>query len=165
MLRKLFLVPILTAILLGLAASMVWAATWTVNLAEDTNDGACTPGDCTLREAIAAASNGDTISFAGDYTILLSSELTINKTLTMDGAGHTVTVSGNNAVRVFRIGGSGVVTINNLNIANGASTNSGAGIYNDGVLTLNQCAVRVIPRHTPAAEAEAATAPRAAALP
>jgi hypothetical protein len=50
----------------------------------DTNDGVC-GSDCSLHEAIAAAS--------GD-TILLGSELVINKDLTINGSVHNVTVSG-----------------------------------------------------------------------
>ncbi len=142
MLRKLFPVLIVTVVLLGLTVSLVWAATWTVNSAADPGSGGCNATECTLREAIAAANNGDTITFAGDYTILLGSELYINKTLTIDGAGRTVTVSGNNVGRVFRIGSTGVVTISNLSIAGGASTSSGGGVYNAGALTLNRCVVR-----------------------
>ena len=49
------------------------AATFTVNTADDHNDGVCNAADCTLREAIIAANAGDTISFnipgSGVHTI------------------------------------------------------------------------------------------------
>src|SRR5256886_4588758 len=49
------------------------AATFTVNTADDHNDGVCNAADCTLREAINAANEGDTISFnipaSGVHTI------------------------------------------------------------------------------------------------
>src|SRR5207247_10721408 len=69
------------------------AATFTVNTADDHNDGVCNAADCTLREAINAVnagSGGDTISFnvtgAGVHTINLTSGLPIlNKTVTIDG--------------------------------------------------------------------------------
>jgi CSLREA domain-containing protein len=69
------------------------AAAFTVNTADDHNDGACNAADCTLREAINAVnggSGGDTISFsipgAGVRTINLTSGLpTVNKTVTIDG--------------------------------------------------------------------------------
>src|SRR5262245_4526716 len=65
------------------------AATFTVNTADDHNDGACDGADCTLREAINAAnggSGGDTISFnisgGGLKTINLSTPLPeIDKTM------------------------------------------------------------------------------------
>lgn len=55
----------------------VYAATLTVNSTADDDDGSCSaaPGDCTLREAIAYASPGDTIQFGSALTINLSSNL------------------------------------------------------------------------------------------
>lgn len=83
-------------------------------------------GAGSLRDAIASASNGDTITFDNDYTITLASQLEIiNKTITITGEGHHITISGNNAVRVFYVGqsgGSGNLTLNHLNIVNGKST-------------------------------------------
>jgi len=69
------------------------AATFTVNTADDHNDGTCNGADCTLREAINAVnagSGGDTISFnisgGGVRTINLTSGLPdINRTVTIDG--------------------------------------------------------------------------------
>src|SRR5262249_6448661 len=61
-----------------------------------------------LRAAIAAASNGDTIIFASslnNQTITLTSgELVIDKSLDIEGLGaNKLTVSGNDATRVFDI--------------------------------------------------------------
>ena len=36
-----------------------------VNTAVDENDGSCSDGDCSLRDAIAVAADGDIITFAG----------------------------------------------------------------------------------------------------
>jgi CSLREA domain-containing protein/uncharacterized repeat protein (TIGR01451 family) len=67
------------------------AATFTVNSADDHDDGACSVGDCTLREAINAANGNagtDTINFAigsGAQTIMLASGLpTILGTVTIN---------------------------------------------------------------------------------
>src|SRR6266567_2142792 len=70
-----------------------YAATYTVNTADDHDDGVCNVTDCSLREAINAAnagSGGDTISFnisgAGVHTINLTAGLpTLTKTVTIDG--------------------------------------------------------------------------------
>jgi hypothetical protein len=89
-------------------------------------------GPGSLRQAIADTASGDTITFDNDYTITLASELKIiNKTVTITGAGHHITISGNNAVRVFHVGdydtaSSGNLTIDHLNIVNGRD------IYNAG---------------------------------
>jgi CSLREA domain-containing protein len=114
-----------------------------VNVADDSDDGSCDvfgPGDCTLREAINAANNhagADTITFAGDYTIVLASTLTnLASTLTIDGSGHTVTVSGNYSVGVFVVQPTGVVTMRRLSIINGVDVNFG-GLYNFGTLAIS----------------------------
>lgn len=65
-------------------------------------------GPGSLRQAISDANLGDTIAFSVSGTIVLSSELLITKSLTIDGGGD-ITVSGNNAVRVFNIMGGNVV--------------------------------------------------------
>jgi uncharacterized repeat protein (TIGR01451 family) len=107
-------------------------------------------GSGTLRQAIADACVGSTITF--DTTpghvvspiTLTSGELAINKNLTITGPGaNLLTVSGNNASRVFNIQ-SGTVTISNLTIANGKLTANGvngAGVLNGGALTLTSCNV------------------------
>jgi CSLREA domain-containing protein len=68
------------------------AMTFTVNTADDHDDGVCDSGDCTLREAITAANlnaGADTIAFAigsGVQTIILSTDLPfINDPITIDG--------------------------------------------------------------------------------
>src|SRR5262249_39467888 len=85
-------------------------------------------GPGTLRQAIADAAPGDTIDFDLNYpaTITLTSgELGINKDLTIMGPGATsLTVSGNNASRVFEIGLNDpsrlvTVAISGLTISNG----------------------------------------------
>jgi hypothetical protein len=123
---------------LGMLASLPVTAAHaaTITVTNDNDSGAGS-----LRQAIADAASGDTITFAGDYAILLASQLTINKNLTIDGEGHNVTVSGNHATRVFNLTG-GTIALNRLTIADGYfvdgsySGNSGAGIYVNGA-TLN----------------------------
>jgi CSLREA domain-containing protein len=97
-------------------------ATLTVDTDVDENDGSCSDGDCSLRDAIATAISGDTIVFAGDYTIILGSTLEIDESVTINGSGRTITISGNNAVRVITIKAGTTVTLNELMIANGKNT-------------------------------------------
>ena len=91
-------------------------------------------GAGSLRQAIADVDPGGTIEFSVSGTIVLTSELVINKNLTIDG-GNVITVSGNNATRVFNVT-AGNVTFDSLTIVNGNSPNHGGGIRNDGTLTV-----------------------------
>jgi hypothetical protein len=121
--------------LFGLAATSAHAATLGVT---NTNDS----GAGSLRQAIADAAPGDTITFAlpNPSIITLSSELVIAKDLTISGpSAAALTISGNNASRVFFInpGASGatsgppatslVVNISNLTIANGKAKGGDGG--------------------------------------
>ncbi len=85
----------------------------------------------TLRAEIALANAGDTINFAnnlGGRTITLASVLTINKNLTIDGTttNGTITISGNNATRIFSVT-TGTATIFNLNLDFGQVTGDNGG--------------------------------------
>ncbi|MBI5954480.1 MAG: Ig-like domain repeat protein [Chloroflexi bacterium] len=94
-------------------------------------------GAGSLRQAISDVCSGGTITFDGDHTVVLVSELGIDKSLTIDGTGHTVTVSGNHVTRVFKLTG-GTITLNRLTISDGYfvdgsySGDSGAGIHVNG---------------------------------
>src|SRR5208337_2980124 len=120
-----------------------------------------------LRAAIITANtNGDptnTITFAprlaGRTITLTSGELAITKSLDIEGPGaDKLTISGNDASRVFEIGRRATVTLANLTIANGWTISNqvvskrgkvvsgelgGGGILNDADATLNltSCAV------------------------
>ena len=89
--------------------------------------------------------SGDaTIAFApglhGTIT-LTSGELPINHSVTIDGPGaNTLSVSGNDASRVFDISGSASVTISGLTITDGLAT-AGGGILLEGsaALSISNC--------------------------
>ncbi len=111
----------------------------------NTNDS----GAGSLRADIAAAHRGDTINFAaglnGQTITLTSGELLINKNLTIAGPGASqLTVSGNNATRVFDVA-KVTVALSGLTISNGSANGSttttiqGGGIYNAGTLTVRNC--------------------------
>jgi hypothetical protein len=97
-------------------------------------------GDGSLRQAITDISPGGIITFNTDLsgeTITLSSQLVIDKNLTIDGSSLAVpiAISGNDNVRVFLIGPLGEITLDSLKIINGNML-SGGGIYNQGELTI-----------------------------
>ncbi|MBN1218620.1 MAG: hypothetical protein JXM69_06820 [Anaerolineae bacterium] len=129
------LLPILFIVGFMLAAQVARADNHLVTNASDSDPGS-------LRQAIADASDGDTITFNGDYTIYLNSTLVIDKRLTIDGSGHAVTVSGDSGgdgspdVRVFYIQNTAIATLTHLSIVSGTA-DYGGGIYNNyGTLTI-----------------------------
>ena len=89
----------------------VRALDWTVDITADENDASCALGDCSLREAIAAAGDGDTILFAlpgpSPWTITLTGglgQLLIANDITITGPGASLlAISGANLVRVMTI--------------------------------------------------------------
>ncbi|MHC5759630.1 DUF4347 domain-containing protein [Nostoc sp.] len=121
-------------------------ATFTVNNTQDADDGDANNGITTLREAINlanATAGDDAIAFGGifsdttpDIITLTSGQLTITDDVTILGTGASkLTVSGNNASRVFEISGFGRdVSIDGLKIAN--SNNSGILVDTNTFLSL-----------------------------
>jgi CSLREA domain-containing protein len=159
-----------TTISTALPTQTVYAATITVDSVDDTRDD---DGKCTLREAILNANNDsqvgstdclagngdDIITFNLSYpaTITLTStsgDLRIIKDLTITGPGAAqLTIDGNNAGRIFDIGGLLTAEISGLTIANGLASDGddtsesdgdkGGGIYNNASdLTLTDVTVK-----------------------
>ncbi|MFW5665372.1 MAG: CHAT domain-containing protein [Coleofasciculus sp.] len=88
-----------------------------------------------VQNGVDVAVNGATVNLAAG-TLIDPTTITINKSLTLMGAGAgNTTVSGNNAFRVFNISGGGDVTLDSLTIANGRA-DQGAGIRYSGTGTL-----------------------------
>ncbi len=79
----------------------------------------------------AAMAGGGTVTFACDGTFTLSSTITNSLDTALDATGHQITLSGGDAVRVFYVSTNVTLSLNSLTIAQGRSTNSGAGIFND----------------------------------
>jgi len=106
-------------------------------------------GAGSLRQAMADLCTGGTITFSGDTIIYLASTLTIDKSMTIDGSGHSVTVSGDTGgdgsgdVRVFYVNSGSTVILNFLTVKKGKPglglNPNGSGIYNAGTLTISNC--------------------------
>ena len=128
-----------------------------VSTLEDENDGDFSAGDLSLREAIATAESGSSITFdsslSGGSIVLNSGELSIDKSLFISGLGaNNLTISGNNESRVFLIddgdaNNQATVSISELTIADGNTIDgsqpeiNGGGIFNQENLLLFNSAV------------------------
>jgi len=112
-----------------------------------TVDSSNNSGAGSLRVAISnLASSGDTIRFSpllfGD-TIKLTSEIIIDKNLTITGLGDDSTfISGGNNTRIFKINADDTVRIENLTLTEGMAADSGGAIFNHGMLTLVHCIIK-----------------------
>jgi len=103
-------------------------------------------GPGSLRWAIDQANitaGADAIAFeaslADQPIVLGGTELSVSDDLTITGLGaDDLTISGNNASRVFSIAAGVAVSISGVTIASGAA-DFGGGIYNEGTLTVANC--------------------------
>jgi hypothetical protein len=89
-------------------------------------------GPGSLRDTLGAAANGDSIVFAdsldGKTIKLTSGQLVVTNSLKVVGPGaDDLTISGNEASRVFDITGGATVTISSLTISHGLANSAGSG--------------------------------------
>jgi hypothetical protein len=139
----------LSFVIFALGSISAQAATLIVTNTDDSGPGS-------LRDTIAAASDGDTIQFdaalKGQTITLTSGQIEINRNLTIDGPGaDQLTVqrsaaSGTPAFRIFQIVSnvtlSGLTIVNGSAPANGNSPEAGGGIGSGGrALTISNCVI------------------------
>src|SRR5947199_7008401 len=127
-------------ICLILACALTLSAHATTIIVTNTNDN----GPGSLRQALAIANDGDTLDATGisGAISLISGELLVNKSVTINGAGADVlAVDGNAAGRVFFIALGETVTISGFTIRNGHAGNAGGGIDNEdgSTVTVTNC--------------------------
>ncbi|TWC47094.1 uncharacterized protein DUF4347 [Pseudomonas sp. SJZ080] len=126
-------------------------ATWTATNNANTGIGS-------LRAAIASAQNGDIVTFSSGMTVQLTSELLINKSITVDGdlnndGAADVILDGQYRTRVIEVASGSTVTLDGLVITRGLVSGNGGnggygatgamagGIFNAGILTLKNVTV------------------------
>jgi uncharacterized delta-60 repeat protein len=126
-----------------------------IPLVVDTNadgiDGNLATGKLTLREAIALANiqnDADTITFTSALnaaTITLGSQLLLSTAVAIQGGTTGVTISGNNATRLFTIddgiGTQQAVSMSGLHLTAGNASGEGGAIFNREALTINNSAL------------------------
>ncbi len=132
---------ILFLVLVAFLVSAVWSAPVRAATVTVTDCSAPSGAVGRLVETMTAASAGDTVNFSCSGTITISTTLTLDKNLTIDGSGQTVTISGGNAVRVLFVDPGVTVTLNHLTLSGGMVTGPGSGIYNMGTLTVTDSTI------------------------
>lgn len=102
-----------------------WAKTVSACDSVVTNVNDSGPGS--LREALACAVTGDTITFDVDGTIVFSSEITISEGVTLDATGHDILLDGGGTNRIFIVSaGNNPVVFRHLTFQNGFGDFGGA---------------------------------------
>src|SRR5436190_470137 len=82
--------------------------------------------DCTEDALRSALALGGSVIFTNDCSITLSDTITITNNVTLNGAGHTVTISGGDGVRIFTVQPGATLVLANLILTGGLSTDGGA---------------------------------------
>jgi len=80
-------------------------------------------------------------NFMTNTTISLTTggqHININHTVLIDGGTNGVVFDGNSVTRLFTVAANSQLTLNNVQVINGVSTNGG-GIYNEGTLIISNC--------------------------
>ncbi len=128
----------LVAGMLGVGATPAQAAIFNVTSTDATYDGVC-DDHCTLWDAVYVANGlpGEHTVFvpSGEYTAT-SGPLTIWSNLTLQAVGGQVTLDAKRTGRVLKVNPEGNATLKGFLITNGKAADGGAGILNDGTLTL-----------------------------
>jgi Fibronectin type III domain len=127
----------LASFVLLASAGVAQAHTIIVNTTSDPSgtNGCLTDGTCSLRDAVAAASSGDTIELGGTsgspevYSLTQGTDIQITTSLTLEGGGVTATsIDGSendggqgqaDLARILRVDGGATVTIQNLAFTGG----------------------------------------------
>ncbi len=121
-----------------------------VNSLADDGDGTCTDAGCTLRDALALADPGATITFTVTGTIVLDNErgeLDLDRDVSIQGPGadqltvDRVDPEGTHEFRIFHVTKGTTASISGLTITGGSiyggTDDGGSGIKNEGTLTVS----------------------------
>jgi CSLREA domain-containing protein len=147
-------IGLLVAAVVALAAPTAAMATvYTVNTTADHNDQACNAADCTLREALmAATSAADSVNLpSGNYVLTTGTELVLTADTIVGAGARTTFIDGGLKTRVLRAAGagaavttsrvSGVTVRNGTGLSSAPSGTGGAILLAGGILELTNVTV------------------------
>ena len=114
---------------------------------DDPDGGTCSSGtNCSLRQAVALSTSGQTIGFSSGLvgTLTLGGFITVDHPITISGPGEKLlTISGNSSTNLFDVTSAGSLELDHLTIANGQNLTGDAGaIYNLGPVNTSHVTFR-----------------------
>jgi hypothetical protein len=134
----------------ALLTCLLWSAQLTPAFAGGVV-GTGVPASCTEAALDAALTGGGVVTFncgAAPHTLLFTSQKNITANTTIDGAGK-ITLSGQDATRLFVVSNGAALTLRNIVLTNGFSSGNGGTIYNGatgsdsfGSVTLENSTIR-----------------------
>ena len=123
-----------------LRAACLLAVAWLISSEVARADGVV--ADCTESALLDALFGGGLVTFDQDCEITNTATIEISTDTTIDTQGHSVTISGGGAIRVFNVEPNVSLTLIGLTIADGLATNGGAFYLDSGSsLLLTNCTV------------------------
>lgn len=93
-----------------------------------------------LLDAIQTGGGPHTFACDGPTTVVTSATLEVDNDVTLDGEGD-LTIDGDESHGVFRIPPSTTVGLRGMTITGGSVVFAGGGIFNEGVLTIDDCRI------------------------
>lgn len=134
--RRSLLAAVVATMALLVGAASASATTYTVTTTADTTSGTCVVGSCSLRQAVAAVTDGDTIVVPASATPygLTNGQLSLSKGITIKGAGAVSTViQAMDSDRVMVIlGNTSAAKLQDLTITGGFRNGGGGGLAAGG---------------------------------
>jgi hypothetical protein len=95
--------------------------------------------NCTEADLRSALAGGGTVTFECDGTITLTSEMVITNNTVINATGHTISLSGNNSVRIFAVTNGATLSLANLTLRDGRAQYGGAINNVNGRVELLNC--------------------------
>ena len=90
-------------------------------------------------DVLGAIEQGGFVVFACDGVLTLSNQLEVANDVILDASGHAITLSGNDVTRLFKVLPGTTLTMTNLTLARGRTTNVGGAINNEGTVLAESC--------------------------
>src|ERR1035437_7487600 len=96
--------------------------------------------NCSQYTQFLAAVAGGYVPLTNCPTLVLSNTITISNSVILDAVSGSVTIAGNNLLRLFTVLPGASLTLNGVTLQGGSSDRGGA-IYNSGTVVLSNCVV------------------------